>query len=211
MSDKKQIARELYQIDAIKFGDFTLKSGIWSPYYIQLRILINYPSLLFKIGEVLGFLITEEWNDVDKLVGVAYAGIPIVTATALATSIPCCYTRKEIKEHGIPVLIEGELKEGENVVIVDDLITSGQSNLETIDKIKSTGVKFNIKGVAVLLDREQGGKDRLASLGIKLVSAMKISEVAEWLKEDGLLSEEKYNTITEYIKNPPEAVVGEHG
>lgn len=201
MVTKAEIAAELFNIGAVKFGEFTLKSGMKSLYYIQLRHLTSYPDLLLKVGKLLGELIKENIPDVDKLVGVAYAGIPLVIATSIATGIPACYTRKEVKEYGISNLIEGELRDGENVVVVDDLITDGQSKIETIEKMKNSGVKFNIKGVAVLLDREQGGKEILEKHGISLFSAMSITEVARWLNEKGLLGDADYKSILEYTKN----------
>lgn len=202
MIERKEVVKELFNVGGIKFGDFTLKSGIYSPYYIQLRHLTSHPKLLLMIGEVLGNAIKEKFKDVDKIIGIAYAGIPLVTAISIATGIPSCYTRKEVKEHGIPHSVEGELKDGEKVVLVDDLITDGQSKMESIKGIKSTA-KCDIKGIAVLFDREQGGKETLAENGLELLSIMTVREAATWLKEDGIISDDKFNAIIEYVKNPP--------
>ncbi len=198
---RKEIALGLYRIGAIKFGEFTLKSGMKSPYYITLRLLISHPELLLKVGRMLGEFIGSKVANVDRLIGVAYAGIPLVTAVSIATGMPSCYTRREVKEYGISNLIEGELKDGDNIVIVDDLITDGQSKIETIERIKDAGVKVNIKGIAVLLDREQGGKEVLAGHGVQLFSVMTITEVAGWLKEDGFLTEDIYKSIIGYTQN----------
>ncbi len=201
MATKQEIATELFKIGAIKFGEFTLKSSIKSPYYIQLRHLTSHPELLLKVGKLLGDFIKEKLPNVDRLVGVAYAGIPLVTAVSIASGIPSCYTRKEVKEYGISNLIEGEIKDGENIVVVDDLITDGQSKLETMEKIKDAGVNFNINGIVVLLDREQGGKEILNKHGIPLFSVMSITEVAGWLSEKGLITDAIYKFIVEYTKN----------
>ncbi|MBI2675942.1 MAG: orotate phosphoribosyltransferase [Candidatus Aenigmarchaeota archaeon] len=200
LAARKEIAIGLHRIGAVKFGEFTLKSGMKSPYYITLRLLISHPELLLKVGKMLGEFIESKVANVDRLIGVAYAGIPLATAVSIATGMPSCYTRREVKEYGISNLIEGELKDGENIVIVDDLITDGQSKIEAMERIRNAGVKVNIKGVAVLLDREQGGKDVLAGHGVQLFSVMTITEVAGWLKEEGLVAEDSYRSIIGYTQ-----------
>ena len=202
MLDKKEIVKKIYKVGGIKFGDFTLKSGVYSPYYIQLRHLTSHPEILSKIGEVLGKAIKEKFKEVDKVIGIAYAGIPFSTAISITTGIPSCYTRKEVKQYGIPHTVEGELNEGDKVVLVDDLITDGQSKFESIEGVEKTA-KCEIKGIAVLFDREQGGKETLAKKGLELLSIITISEAAEILKEEGAISEEKFKSIIEYVKNPP--------
>lgn len=168
---------ELYVAGCIKFGEFTLKSGIVSPIYIDLRLLVSYPRLLADIG---CFLSAQALSgQCSRIAGIPYAGIPIAVATALASNIPMIYPRKEVKEYGTRKLIEGKFFEGENVLVIDDIITDGASKIEAIRPLEKAGLE--VTDVYVVIDREQGGEQILAEAGYTLHSLGKISEVLDVL------------------------------
>lgn len=185
---KAEILGLLWKQGAIKYGNFTLRSGNPSNYYIQLRDLSSYNHnigrvLLKKIGNEMGQLIRACVPHVTRLVGVAYAGIPITVAITMETGLPSCYTRKEIKSHGIPRYIEGELRNGDNIVIVDDLVTSGESKLEARDAIKKEcdlrNIEVFIDGIACLFDREEGAAEYLQTQGLNLYPYFKASDALD--------------------------------
>ncbi|NTU56398.1 MAG: orotate phosphoribosyltransferase, partial [Anaerolineales bacterium] len=130
---KKTLADALLEAGCIKFGEFTLKSGLKSPIYIDLRRIITYPKLLQQIADA--YLPVLRPLSFDRIAGLPYAAIPIATAISLAGNYPMIYPRKEAKSYGTKAEIEGEYHAGETVVIIDDLATTGRSKFEAIEKL----------------------------------------------------------------------------
>jgi len=155
--DKNSLADGLLAAGCIKFGEFTLKSGLKSPIYIDLRQIITYPKLLRQIGEAYLPLIRD--LKFDRLAGLPYAAIPIATAVSLAGNYPMIYPRKEVKAYGTKAEIEGEFQAGETALVIDDLATTGGSKFEAIEKL--TGAGLLVKDVVVLVDRQSGAKESL--------------------------------------------------
>ncbi len=205
---KTDLLIDLFKVGAIKFGTFTLKSGEISPYYIQLRELSSYErgigrNILKKIGAAFGELIRKNFPKIDRIIGVAYAGIPLAVAITLETGIPSCYTRKEIKMHGISRFIEGRIGHGDALVIVDDLVTTGESKLEAREAIQKECEKrkitVEIKGITCLFDREEGGVEFLAKEGLDFYALYTISEAVHNLRKENLLQEEEYRAVLDYV------------
>jgi len=205
---KTELLVDLYKVGAIKFGTFTLKSGEISPYYIQLRELSSYEggvgqNIMKMIGAAMGGLIHENFPQVDRIVGVAYAGIPLAVAITIETGIPSCYTRKEIKTHGISRFIEGRIEHGDTLVIVDDLVTTGESKLEAKEAIQKESEKrkiaVEIKGITCLFDREEGGVEFLAKEGLDFCALFTISEAVLILHKKNLLQEKEYRAVLDYV------------
>ena len=192
---KKNLATMLFNSGCIKFGTFTLKSGITSPIYIDLRLTIAFPVLLKLIAqEYISEIEKLEFNQIAPL---PYAGLPIGTAISLETNIPMLYPRKEVKDYGTKAAIEGIYSKGEKLVIIDDLITSGNSVYEALEKLNNE--EFEIRDVVVLIDRENGGYERLANDGYILHSIFKINELLNYWKKIRLITLDTYLIVTQFL------------
>ncbi len=215
--NEKEIFAELYRRGLIKTikhkpEGWKLVSGIWSPFYIQLRLLPSHPDLLNEIGILLGKKIKKFGN---KLLGIAMAGIPIATSISLHYSIPLCYTRKLAgvksiedlekysQQYGEHSLVEGEIEEGDEFIAIDDIVTKFDSKLLAIKQleIEAEKRKCNVKckHVAVVIDRQQGAEKIAKRHGIKLHSLIKFREAIEWIKN--IMEEKEYETIVDYLKS----------
>jgi uridine monophosphate synthetase len=190
------LADSLLEAGCIKFGNFTLKSGMQSPIYIDLRQIITYPKLLEQIGAAYLPLLKE--LKFDRIAGLPYAAIPIATAVSLQGNYPMIYPRKEVKTYGTKAEIEGEYHAGETVVVIDDLATTGGSKFEAIEKL--TGVGLVVKDVVVLVDRQSGAKESLAQAGYSMQAVLTIGQLLEYWEENGKVEKEKIATTREFLK-----------
>lgn len=176
-----ELYNQIFDAGCIKFGEFKLKSGIMSPVYCDFRGLISNPDTLHQVGLALAEKAFE--IGCDRIAGIPYAGLPLGVAASLAGNIPMIYPRKEVKDYGTMKLIEGAYERGEQVLVIDDIITDGASKIEAIAPLTEAGLK--VTDVLIILDREQGGDKILAKAGYKLHSLGKLSEVLDALVESG--------------------------
>jgi len=192
---KNKIIDQLIDIGAVKFGEFILKSGMKSPIYIDLRMIISFPDLLGNIALV---LIEAVKNlNYEKIAGIPYTGIPIATAVSLAKNIPMIYNRKEKKSYGTAKQIEGIWESGDRVLVIDDLITNGESKMETFALFQEAGLV--VHDAVVLIDREQGGRQRLRQNGYELHSLISVFEIIDRLRSLKHIDEKRYNELYEFI------------
>jgi orotate phosphoribosyltransferase len=196
----KQVGILLIKNDAIKFGDYTLASGKKSPYYIDLRLTISSPITMDWIANSLTRIIISEIgkDKIDKILGVPTAGVPFATVVSQKLSIPLIYYRQARKEHGVRKKIEGILGRNDRVLIIDDLITTGESVIEAAEVVRDQGGVVN--ELVVLLDREQGGNERLRSSRIEPHVLFKISDAMAWLHSVGLIEDKIFATLRRYIE-----------
>ncbi len=189
------IAKQLFDADCVKLGTFTLKSGLTSPIYIDLRLLVSYPSLLREAARAMSDLARA--LTFDRIAGIPYAGLPIGTALALEMDRPMIYPRKETKDYGTRRAIEGEFEPGETVLVVDDLITRGTSKIEAIKPLEEAGLV--VRDVLVLIDREQGGAEDLAERGYRLHAVLRLPDILEALEASGCITAEQCTEVIDYL------------
>ena len=181
----------MLEIGALKFGEFTLKSGRVSPYFFNVG-QFNQGNHLSQLGQFYAQAIEASGIKFDVLFGPAYKGIPLVAATAIALndsfnrSVPYSFNRKEAKDHGEGGNIVGHPLEGD-ILIIDDVITAGTAIKEAKDIINANGAKT--KGVVVALDRQEKGNGELSAIqeveqnfGIAVVSIINLSHIVDYLK-----------------------------
>lgn len=181
---KTALTDALLAADCIKFGEFTLKSGLISPIYIDLRRIISFPSLLEQIGQAyLPLLVPLKF---DRLAGLPYAALPIATAISLAGGYPMIYPRKESKSYGTKAEIEGDFHPGETALIIDDLATTGGSKFEAIEKLSGAGL--TVRDVAVLIDRQSGARESLEQAGFHLHAVLTISDMLDHWQQSGAIA-----------------------
>lgn len=195
----RELAAVLLELEALKFGSFTLTSGRVSPYYIDLRILPSYPAILDRISEMYLEVIRNEIPLEDyKIAGIPTAGLPLATAVSIKARRPLIYVRDTPKLHGRMKMIEGVLEEGDSVILVDDLVTTGKSLLRAARTIRESGGV--VEHAVVLIDREEGGTGNLKANGVILHSVIKITELLEWLLEQRVVPEAKINLVRRYLE-----------
>ena len=192
----RAIIHKLFEIGAVRFGSFTLKSGIVSPIYIDLRLTISQPKLLSAIAEELHRAARE--TTYDLLCGVPYTALPFATAISIQHNIPMILRRKEKKEYGTGKLLEGIFKAGEKCLIVEDVVTSGMSIAETAEPLRAEGLI--VTDAVVLVNREQGGTQALAKKGIRLHSVCTISTIVKELLEQKIIDETTASTVAHFIQ-----------
>ncbi|MCZ2115170.1 MAG: orotate phosphoribosyltransferase [Anaerolineae bacterium] len=185
------LALTLHDIGAVQFGRFRLHSGRESRIYIDLRVLVSFPDALRQATDAYRTLLDE--LPFDLLVATPLAGLPIGTALCLAMDKPLIYPRKTAKSYGTGKQIEGRYAVGQTAVVVDDLITSGDSILETIATIKAAGLK--VGDAAVLIDREQGGRQTLEAEGYRLHAVARLTDLLGILLEHDRLDHNQYDEI----------------
>jgi uridine monophosphate synthetase len=202
----------LHAIGCVKFGQFKLKSGLMSPIYIDLRLLVTHPQVLKQAAQAMATMIdgrrltTDNSSSIvnrqssiqfDRLAALPYAGLPIGVAVALETNKPLIYPRKEAKDYGTAKLIEGEYHAGETALMVDDLITKGTAKLEALAPLTDAGLI--VKDILVLIDREQGGKEELAARGVALHAVFTLSQLMDVLVDAGKLTPAQRDDVRAWI------------
>jgi len=214
--DTKTLVVSLFEIEAVKFGSLTLKSGLTSPVYFDLRVIVSKPKILAALAQSLTTLAKENGlnfktqmdttnnlssgdsiGSCSQLCGVPYTALPIATCMSVNLDVPMIIRRKEAKDYGTKKLLEGKWVDGEACLVVEDVVTSGSSVIETARALRNAGLK--VKDAVVILDREQGGSKALKSEGICLHSLFTISQVLKILEHRNLITSNVVASVSQFI------------
>ncbi|MBO0888468.1 orotate phosphoribosyltransferase [Candidatus Bathyarchaeota archaeon] len=194
---EEELPRILVHTGALKFGVFTLSGGKLSPYYLDLRIVPSFPDA-FKTSIELLTKSAKGLQSIDKIGGIPTGGLPWASVLAYSLSKPLVYVRKEIKHHGREKMVEGMLRPGDRVLLVDDVITTGHNILAALQTLRAEGGV--VDQALVLVDREEGGKEHLRKEGVELYSVTRISELAEKLLDMDAITQSQFEEITTQLK-----------
>jgi orotate phosphoribosyltransferase len=199
------LAEALFRLGGVKFGSFTLgRSTVDSPIYIDPKVLLREPRILARVAQLikteteLGLAMREpRFHAFDLVAGVPYGGLHLATAYSLASDVPMIYGIPP-RQEGDAAKIEGRFKPGESVLVIDDLMTTGGSLLETLEILKGTGLV--VHDAIVLVDRGQGGGERLKRHGLHLVPLLNLTQMLNHYTSQGLISEADYRKSEEYVR-----------
>jgi uridine monophosphate synthetase len=181
ITQRRELSALLHRIGVVRFGEFTLKDGRRSPFYLDMRILVSHPAALARVARAM--LQRAEGLRCDRLAGLPYAGLPIAVAMALIAERPMIYARKEMKDYGTKRLIEGEFHPGEVALMIDDVVTSGGAKLEAVTPFRDAGLV--VEDVLVIVDRSDGGATALADAGLRLHSVLTVRDLFDDLRALG--------------------------
>ena len=191
-----ELALTLYDIGAISLGEFKLHSGKISPIYIDLRLLASFPQALRQAAAAYRTIL--EKLEFDIVTTAPLAGLPIGTAVSLDMNIPLVYPRQTAKAHGSGKLVEGKWEVGQTAVVIDDVTTSGDSILQTIQAVEQAGLR--VTDAVLLIDREQGGAENIRAAGYNFHAVITLTEILTILEEAGRITGEQRHHVLANLK-----------
>lgn len=198
------LAEALFRLGGVKFGSFTVgRSTVDSPIYVDPKVLLREPRILARAAQLIksetdaGLAMREpRFRPFDLVAGVPYGGLHLATAFSLASDVPMIYGIPGIREEQSK--IEGRFKEGESVLIIDDLMTTGGSLIETLTILKDAGLQ--VRDAIVLVDRGQGGVERLRRYGLHLVPVLNLTQMLNFYMSRGMIVEADFKRSLEYVR-----------
>ena len=200
----KQAARFLLQIKAIKLNNenpFTWASGRKSPIYCDNRVTLSYPEIRTFICEQFVSIVKELYADVDVIAGVATGGIPQGVLVAQALGKTFVYVRPEEKKHGLGNKIEGDLKSGQTVVVIEDLVSTGKSSLLAVDALRDAGCI--VKGMAAIFTYNlEVAKQAFENKQMPLNTITDYHNLIELAAEESFIAKEDLSSLTKWRENP---------
>jgi len=201
---KRLIANDLLGIKAVFLRPeepFTWASGIKSPIYCDNRLTLTAPDVRTDVEEALAFTIREKFPEVEVLMGTATAGIAHAAITAHLMGLPMGYVRSGAKDHGRGNQIEGRLEKGQKVVVVEDLISTGGSCIETVNVLRDAGAEV-LGVISIMTYGMKKGIDRMAEAGIEWISLTDFDEVIAAAAENGYIAAEDIDRLKAFRDDP---------
>ena len=197
MEDAESLILQLFDVGAVKFGRFTLKSGIESPLYVDLRVTVSHPPVLEAVARLLSAVLEAAQCDYDVLCGVPYTALPFATVMSMRSGKPMVMRRKESKAYGLKRSVEGAYAAGQRCVVVEDLVTSGASILETVEALQTEGLQ--VHDAVALLDRQQGGSVNLSQRGVRLHTAFRMEDMLRVLVRASRIESMVAQSVMEFV------------
>lgn len=201
---KQTIAKHLLEIKAVYLQPnepFTWSSGMKSPIYCDNRLTLSYPDIRTQIAEGLSSLIKEHFSDVDVIAGTATAGIPHAAWVSDKLNLPMCYVRSKAKGHGKGNQIEGQVKENQKVVVIEDLISTGGSAITAVDALRAAGC--DVLGiVSIFTYGLAAGEEKLKEANVASESLCDYDTLIEVAAKEGYVSEQDLNKLKMWRDNP---------
>jgi len=192
-----ELANGLLDAGCVRFGSFELKSGKISPIYIDLRLLASYPTLLARAAAA--YRSNVDNLKFDCLAALPYAGLPIATALSLQSDQAMIYPRKEVKAYGTRAKVEGNYEAGQTALVIDDLVTTGGSKFEAIERLKEVGLK--VTDILVLIDRQSGARATLAEAGYRLHAIFQLTDLIDHWENTGKISAQQTAAVREFLES----------
>lgn len=196
ISKERLVACELLQKGLVQFGDFTLKSGLQSPIYIDLRLLVGHPILLTQVAELMSARLIQSipsWGTVDRLAAIPYGGLPLTTALSLQTQMPFIFARGETKGYGAKKRIEGPYQLTDRVVLVDDLVSTMAAKNETAAVFELEGL--TVVGILVFIDR----RHPTIESKYPLEAIFRLEDLLQIWEEEDLVSAENILKVQNFL------------
>ncbi|WP_455381920.1 orotidine-5'-phosphate decarboxylase [Salinispira pacifica] len=193
---KRMVLHGLVRTGCFRVGDFVLKSGARSPFYVDLRRTVSDPVFLKLIAQAYAEISRD--LDFNRIAGIPMAALPLATAVSLETGVPMIYPRLSAKDHGTGNRIEGEFRQGDRVLLLDDLITSGKSKLEAIEVLRGEGLV--VSDLVVLLERSNRARSELEEAGIRVHAYAHVLELFATCRQMGVIEETAEREMREFIE-----------
>jgi orotate phosphoribosyltransferase len=197
----KEFATFLHQNGIIKFGDYTLVSGKKSSYYVDLRLVPSYPHQFRRMIKHLQSLISEQigFDNIDSVASVPTGGLVISSSLAYELVKPLVYVRSQAKDYGTGKLVEGIVKSGDRILLIDDVATTGGSVISGIKELKKAGAK--ITDAYVIVNRLEGAEKNLLQEGVTLHQILDIMQVAKILHEQKLIDDSVLDKVKRQVQS----------
>ncbi|XP_037094210.1 uridine 5'-monophosphate synthase-like [Pollicipes pollicipes] len=200
----EDVVLRLFAVEGVKFGQFTLKSGLLSPIYFDLRVVVSYPELMESVADLLWERRPEDVQ-FASVCGVPYTALPMATIIATKQKLPMLIRRKEEKSYGTKRLIEGHFKPGDNCFIIEDVIVSGSSVYETAVSLRSCGLE--VTDAVVFVDRQQGATANLRKLGVAIRSVCDMQQMLAILLRHGKIDDKQVEAVNAFLKDSQETII----